>query len=395
MPTLAEKNVLVENPRNAALKAIVSSRLQDISTNDGKTLLESREEQGVEIADPDAPLVDDIKDSDTGDGLVSSTDHQVDMEDDEFKTNEKQNAEDASEEPEVAATEEPEELEEPEEIETEELEFYQRDGKTFTKIKVNGEEEEIEAHTLKGSYQKDRASFDRFQAAARKEQELEARERALDAERARIAAQPAPQPVQEPTQPEATVNLDTQVEELYDALSYEDEDTVKAKMAKMLSGQVPTNRTEGRETPSTQREQPVNIQAEINAALNERAMQDWEVSKEAALAEWEIEYSDIAENEELRNIADVQSGRIASRHPTQAIELTLQQAGDFARTFVDTKGQPEVTVDPDTKKARKQNAPAPLRTNSKVSARTVDNDKPPTRSETVAQMRAARGQALA
>ena len=60
-----------ENPRFDAMKAIVAKRLDDvIPESGGVSLRQEMEAQGMEMADPNAELTPDTKDSDLNDELV-------------------------------------------------------------------------------------------------------------------------------------------------------------------------------------------------------------------------------------------------------------------------------------------------------------------------------------
>ena len=393
-----------ENPRFEAMKAIHAKRLDDISTDDGRSLRQAMEDQGVEMADPDAPIVEDTKDSDTHDELAGQNKNiTIDIESDVITPEEDGvKAEEPKAVPEPEAKAEPKVTPEtdPEPVTVDGIPVYEKDGKYYTKIMVNGVEEEMDFNTLKASAQKDRASFDRFQAAAAKEHELAAREDALNRAAAAAAVHqniPA-QPQPAAPAPTAQDTSDT-VDELYDSLAYADEDTVKAKLAEIVSGQAQPQSAAGREEVSTQNE-PVDIQAEVEAAIDRKAMQDWEIQREAAVSQWNIDFEDIANDPELRGFANMESAKIAEANPTQALDITLRQAGEKTRAWRDFQqqgtvaGGANITDDTaQTRTARKQSAPAPVRANSAVASRTVADDKPPTRSEVVAGIRAGRGQA--
>jgi len=399
MPKLTAAKAV--NPRYDAIKAIVQNRLNDNESDEGTSLRDVMEAQGVEMVDLDTPIEPEIKDSDShfNQNREVSVDIKADTftpdENDDIKIEGAPEPEDISLEKDVSEVLEvkPDEtLSEEPPKKTEETPVYEKDGKYYTKIKVDGVEEEIEFTKLVASAQKDRASFERFQEAARKEQELAVREDKFSAAQTeKIAQDILPQPVMSETVINDTVNA------LYDSLAYESEDTVKAELAKIVSGQAQPQSAKGREEVSTQSE-PVDIEAQIEAALERKAVQEWESARQAAVAQWEIDYEDISSDPELRAFANERSVSIALANPQQPIQETLKQAGDKARKWRDFEAGKTPTSDlatdinTDERIAKKRAAAAPVRANSAAATREVENDKPLSRSDVVAQIREGRGQ---
>ena len=388
-----------QNPRAEAMAAVVSNRLDTSEAGkDGQTLRESMIEQGVDFADT-SKIPPEVLDSDTQAG---PKDVEVDIESDSFAP------EDGDPEAAAAPEETPEEIPEetpeqtPEaaaaEEEEEEAEEAEEVNEELFTLKVNGEERQLTREQMIKEAQKGAASTERFRAASerdiandRREKDLAKREAALQNS---PPSAPAPAPrAHEPTQEE--------IDNLYDAMAYEDEDTVKAKLAEVMSGRAPTQGAEGRSEPASTHEEQhgdIDLDAKIQAELDRRQAEDWEVYRQATVAQWEVENEDVAFDPELRSIAHVQSGRIAQQHPEQPLEVTLQQAADFARNFAAKAPEPnESSIDPaldQSRTERKRNTPAPVRTNgASVPRKAQQEEKPLTRSEVVARMRQTRGQA--
>lgn len=404
-----------KNPRDEAMASVVANRMQD-KTEDGRTFEEVMDEQGMDFADPEAELEPELKDSDSGQAGLGKKEVEIDIEDDTITPEGSEISDESIDEQdhgtvEAEAEDETLDVDQDEETDGEETHevgpLYERDGKYYAKVKIDGEEKEISYDQLKASAQKDQASFERFQQAAAMQQANEERARQLDEREAELKAQSAqraaaPAPVVE--QPGATkedIDPKAVAEELYDALAFEDEETVRKKIAKFVSGQAKTRNATGRgEESSTQREGTADVQAAVRAELERMRQNEWQTARKAAVAQWEIDYEDVANDEQLRNIANIRATQIAKAHPEQPLEVTLQQAGEFARQFGDTQtaGGQQPTVDEDsgeTRKQRKQKIPAPVRTNSKAASRKGTEEKPLTRSQVVAQIRAGRGQEAA
>jgi len=407
MPKPNEKKAV--NPRFDAMKSIVKSHLDGVTPDSGGiSLRQEMEAQGMEMADPDAELAPETKDSDFTDDLAGQNkDTTINIEDKTFiadvediKTEDAPEPEAIEEDPEraklndtAAATLEKEAKAEPV-AEVDGMPVYEKDGKYYTKIIVNGVEEELDFDTVKASAQKDRASFERFQAAAAKEQELVAREAKLRAAETQQAVKSIA-----PEQSSMTAaEIDDTVDKVYDSLAYADEETVRAELAKIVSGQAQPQSAAGREEVSTQNE-PVDVQAEVEAALERKAVADWESSRQAAVAQWEIDYADINDDEALRTFANEESARIATANPQQPIIETLKQAGEKAREWRDFQaGKAPVVdtsagIDIESRTEKKRSAAAPVRANSAAASRKVEEDRPKTRSEVVADIRKGRGQA--
>lgn len=399
-----------QNPRYDAMKTLVNNRLNDTGTESGRSLREEMEDQGVEMVNLDAPIEADIKDSDSHSD--QNKDVAVDITSDKFEPEDEGLKVDGVAEVEPIAVEDLEAEEDAklvaaaaEATASESLDdspVYQRDGKYYTKITVNGAEEEILFDTLTASAQKDKASFAKFQAAAAKEQDVAEREKRLrDAQ--------AKQALDVRTQPAAakeigdTVDVDAEVDKLYDSLAYKDEETVKAELAEIVSRGASPQDAAGRDNVSTQSGQLLSdedVEAKVNAAFERKATRDWEAGRQAAVDQWEIDYSDIAQDDELRGFANTESARIAKAFPQQAIQTTLAQAGDRARLWRDfqtgdkpTEKTPAEEIDTQSRLDKKRAAATPVQANGAAATRTVTEDKPQTRTDIVKEIRAGRGQA--
>lgn len=382
----------ITNPHDDAMKAIVSRHLDVVDGESGKSRREIMDEQGVTIASETLES-DDLEQE----SLIVDGEIEVDIDSDDFNpqttTQEEQDEEDVTvfdgdAEAQAAADEEAElaELtgEEPE------APFYEKDGQYYTKIKVDGEERELTFEELRASAQKDRASYKRFEDATRKLQEVEAREAALEKERVKMATQ---QPA-EPKRPAVAVeDVEATVEELYDAYSFDSEEDVKEKLRKLLSGGAHLNADEsGRGDTST----PVDLDAvrnEVRATIEEDRAKELETQRLAAVAQWEIDYSDVAESEELRNIANIKSAQLYSDDPSRHPADILDEAGKFARRWKAAQGEIP-TGDVEERQARKKSIPAPVRSSGRAAQRQKVPEARQTRADVVAEMARQRGQAI-
>jgi len=256
------------------------------------------------------------------------------------------------------------------------------DGKQWvTKIKVNGEEVNVPFDSLKSSHQKDRASQEKFQAAAIKERELLYREQQLQEHIKQLNSQPSQQDVE---QQEEVSDVDDIVEKYHEALFQDD----AAEAAKLLRTLASSGRGD-----ATQNIQEVVNQAIVSHEARKKAEQEhiqraaYQAELEDAVKSFNENYPDIAESEELRAIADRKTITLTQENPDWTPSQIINAAAEYTREWAG------ISLESNGRFNRKQKIvrqPKSVRASANSSKESV----PMTPSEIVAEMRKARGQTI-
>ena len=250
-----------------------------------------------------------------------------------------------------------------------------------TKIKVNGEEVDVPFDSLKSSHQKDRASQEKFQAAAIKERELLYREQQLQEHIKQLNSQPSQQDVE---QQEEVSDVDDIVEKYHEALFQDD----AAEAAKLLRTLASSGRGD-----ATQNIQEVVNQAIVSHEARKKAEQEhiqraaYQAELEDAVKSFNEDYPDIAESEELRAIADRKTITLTQENPDWTPSQIINAAAEYTREWAG------ISLESNGRFNRKQKIvrqPKSVRASANSSKESV----PMTPSEIVAEMRKARGQTI-
>lgn len=256
------------------------------------------------------------------------------------------------------------------------------DGEQWvTKIKVNGEEVNVPFDSLKSSHQKDRASQEKFQAAAIKERELLYREQQLQEEIKRLNSQPSQQDVE---QQEEVGDVDDIVEKYHEAL-FQDDAAEAAKLLRTLANSGRSN--------ATQNVEEVVNQAILSHEARKKAEREhiqraaYQAELEDAVKSFNEDYPDIAESEELRAIADRKTITLTQENPDWTPSQIINAAAEYTREWAG------ISLESNGRFNRKQKIvrqPKSVRASANSSKESV----PMTPSEIVAEMRKARGQTI-
>jgi len=256
------------------------------------------------------------------------------------------------------------------------------DGKQWvTKIKVNGEEVNVPFDSLKSSHQKDRASQEKFQAAAIKERELLYREQQLQERIKQLNSQP---PQQDVEQQEEVGDVDDIVEKYHEAL-FQDDAAEAAKLLRTLANS-------GRSNATQNIEEVVN-QAILSHEARKKAEREhiqraaYQAELEDAVRSFNDNYPDIAESEELRAVADRKTITLTQENPDWTPSQIINAAAEYTREWAGISSESNGRFNRKQKIVRQ---PKSVR----ASSSSPKDDVPMTPSEIVAEMRKARGQTI-
>jgi len=262
-----------------------------------------------------------------------------------------------------------------------------KDNQWVTSVKVNGQETIVPFEGLKVSHQKDSASQQRFEQAAAKEKWLNGKEAQL-----RQYVESLKQKEQESLpetqgdEPKTDTNFAEVAKEYHQAL-YEDDADKAAELLQTL--------TTGRSQAATP-----NVEEAVNKALQEAfarqqmaqarmQQQTYEDSVKEAVSWFEKEYADVANNTELRAIADNRTVTIMKENPSMAPGYVIQAAAEYAREWANlnlSTGKSNVRAD---RKKKIVSEPKPARKSAKIGE---DEPEPKTPSQVIEEMRESRGQ---
>jgi|TARA_A100000172_G_scaffold77515_1_gene62011 hypothetical protein len=253
--------------------------------------------------------------------------------------------------------------------------------KWLTKIKVNGEEVDVSFDSLKSSHQKDKASQEKFQAAAVKERELLYREQHLQEQFEQLKSQPSGQDVEKK---EEVSDVDDIVEKYHEAL-FQDDAVEAAKLLRTLASSGRGN--------ATQNIQEVVNQAIVSHEARKKAEQEhiqraaYQAELEDAVKSFNEDYPDIAESEELRAIADRKTITLTQENPDWTPSQIINAAAEYTREWAGISLESNGRFNRKKKIVRQ---PKSVRASANSSKESV----PLTPSEIVAEMRKARGQTI-
>jgi hypothetical protein len=261
---------------------------------------------------------------------------------------------------------------------------WKQDGVWVTQVKVNGQDVTVPFDGLKASHQKDAASNQRFQQAAERERMLAQREAQLQ-EYVKSLQEKESAPSQKDEPEKGDTDYRKTVEEYHQAL-YEDDAEKAAQLLQTLTGR---------------NQATLNIDEAVDRAVSQAfARRQAEQAKAQQLAyEQEIrdavywfeqEYSEIAQNPDLRAIADNRTVTLMKENPNWAPSQIIQAAAEYAREWASsnlTAAQPNNGRTERKKKIVPQ--PKSARKSAKISE---DEPEAKTPEQVISEMRQARGQ---
>lgn len=248
------------------------------------------------------------------------------------------------------------------------------------KVVVDGKEEVITGLQAKADYQK-QATTDKRLAEAnvllKKTREL-AEAGAPGATPPPVGSDSAPAPSNTPATSTPKVDFEKDGKEFLSAVFEGDEVAGMAALQRLLGGRSGDG--------------AIQTEAELLAKLTPKVKQ--QLAVESALDDFETEFSDIAADPVLAKLADDHFARIAKEDPNKDFATALSEAGEATRAWVREKaGAPAATPAPTTDRAKKleRKASAAPAVGGLRARASTNEPAPQTTSDTLAEMRAARG----
>lgn len=304
-------------------------------------------------------------------------------------------------EPEVPEDDEsPEDEEEEKEEEEEDSDFWidEDTGEVMTRVVIDGVEQAISAKDLKSSYQKDKASSQRFQQAAEKEKEVErqrsevqkmmAQMEEYKREAAKQYQPQRPRPSEEDAE-EDTSQLQDLIKRHQQALFDGDEEEGAKLMTLILKANADM---------ATQKASSEVRRYQMQAQEAERQKFQHLVSR--AQEKFYGKYKHLADDPIARDIANRFSAHLQNVEPELSPEQNLMKSGQLAEQYfaergVNFKSQRGVEVNKDDmaqRRGRKKSLPR-AKSSGRVKSR-AKPDRPTTPKEALAEIAKARGQRL-
>lgn len=258
---------------------------------------------------------------------------------------------------------------------------YLKDGQHYARLKVNGQETEVPLSNLIATAQKHESADIRLQEAARRLREIEDRERAIAEREALItqtaSAQPPAQGAAQDTGKPAQADRRDLVRQYHDALMEGDDER-----ATDLYLQI--NDTGRPQMPTQAPVDPRQIEQAARAAA---AAEIQQTMLRQAAARFQQEFSDVWNDESLRNQADALTIVISAERPELDAYGVMAEAGRRVRAL---KPQAPAQTLSDMRQARKSNLTTVTATSTRTQSQTT-NEPPKTRSDVLDEIRASRG----
>lgn len=204
-----------------------------------------------------------------------------------------------------------------------------REGKPMLRLVVDGKEETVPLDQARATVQKASAVETRFRQAAAIKRDLDAREAAL---RTREAARPAQaQPAAVAPKPAQAIDFGAEAQGLVHSLLTEDEGKATARMKGVLEKIAARGPTID---PSA------IVQEAAGVAVKTIAARDYNKALVDGLTEFETKYRAVAEDSDLRALADSKTTAIANEHPDWTPSQVMLEAARLVdeRFLAPTRG---------------------------------------------------------
>jgi hypothetical protein len=250
-----------------------------------------------------------------------------------------------------------------------------------TKIKVDGEEIEVDFNSLKSSHQKDQASQKRFEAASVKERALLHREQQINHYVQNLKNRP---PEKDASTENEADDMDDIVEKYHNAL-FEDDAAEAARLLKTLSNSGRGNATQNVE--EVVHRAIASYDQSKQAEVRKQQQLSYQRNLEDAVRSFEEEYPDIAESPELRTVADNKTVTLTQENPDWTPSEIIKAAAEYTREWAGTMPNSNGRLERKKKIVQQPRS-------ARASANIGSDQVPMTPSEIVQEMRKARGQLL-
>lgn len=258
------------------------------------------------------------------------------------------------------------------------------------RLKVDGREQLIPLDKARVELQKREAADRRLQEAAEWRKENERRAKELDEREARLAEQEAAPRPDDASAEEAKKELARKARELVGSLYTEDEDTAAEKLAALLMAH------QGSGSPVPQVDVDAIAKAAAAQAAQRIADEDLRKKQVEAWNTFETEFPEIVADEDMFAVADRISTRIAAEDPNLSPIDVMRAAGrQTLEKFRLSRNEPEpgTPSSMDARRDRKRELqPMPRTTSRPAQMGAVEEDRPSSPSDVIAEMRKARGQ---
>lgn len=239
------------------------------------------------------------------------------------------------------------------------------------KLKVNGEEVEVEASKVREAgiraLQKESAADQKLERAAARERELTQMQRELE-KRAGLLAQAQKQLEENPPQTKKEIE---EAEQVFTMLM-EGEEKAKDWFAGLIKRQ-------------RDLESMVSAAAKEVQTLKGERVAEKQLSLREAQTKFATDYADVVADERLRKLAGMESERLLKAEPHLSFAENLRRAGEYAAALLPKKAEPA----PDNKGVKKTMLrPPPMATSRRAGPPAV---KKKTTADKINEMRVKRG----
>jgi hypothetical protein len=249
------------------------------------------------------------------------------------------------------------------------------DDGSFVSVTMDGTEEEVSVSDLKRRYQKGATADQRLEESTTRSRELDEREQKIADREKTLETKPEVKPDEEEPKLSREDAKDQLVAALYDG----EDDKAKEAIDALLPGESTAEPTEPVDTATLKEE----VKSEIKA----------ETEMDAAVTAFQTDYADIVKDPQLSNQADYFL-ELIMKEKSIGVAEALPLAGERTQEWIkELKGETEPEAQPTEREKKKLRKAAVdnLQSSGDKAKTTKVEDKPLTPSQTIAEMKKARG----
>ena len=267
--------------------------------------------------------------------------------------------------------------------------IYERDGKRYMKLKVDGEEQEMDLDKIRATAQKNLAADKRLAQAAERERQLQQveqnlRQQAVALQQHMAQARSSQGDNSKPPTSGASDDVAQLAAKAKEAIFSGDEDSLQEALVGLASA--------GRQQPTQSAVTPEDIDRRARQAAQQAMAESTRMQTlSTAASRFKDEYSDIANDPQLWRMADEYTAEIAEANPELEPYQVMKQAGEQVRAWRDgIVGQTSTGLSDRTQ--RKRNSMGAVPGANRAATLGKDDPPPKTRRDVIGDMKRQRGQ---
>ena len=251
---------------------------------------------------------------------------------------------------------------------------FERDGQSFVRLKINGQEVEQPLDKVLATAQKHGAADARLNEAAQRHQQLQQYEQSLNQREQRLKQTNDQKPPEQGAEDIAGL-AKQHAEAIYEG----DQEAAAEILGKMLNA--------GRQ-PATPNIDPNQVAEQAAASAMEQVqvqMLNTEVKR--VNADFARNYSDVVQDDNLYSMAKIHAKKLRAENPNKSLEEVMTETGEHIRSWKASIQKQDANKG---RKERKRRAAKSVSGTNQSASIGEDKAPPPTRSQTIRNMRKGR-----